>query len=236
MNAAGPRSWSLGEPPSQLACQWLGRLPYPAALERMTALAAERRRGERDDTVLFLEHPPVLTIGRGCGREEVLAQPEELARLGVTVHETDRGGRVTYHGPGQLVGYPILWIGRSPTLAARYARALGDAMVGLCARLGLQARWDESRPGVWVGEAKIGAVGVRVEQGVSRHGFALNVSTDLSHYRLIVPCGLRDAGLASVRSLLGEAPPLEEVALLASRALADVLPPQERAQERAATR
>jgi lipoyl(octanoyl) transferase len=198
--------------------RWLGRVPYSRALERMKTLWSARCAGQVPDTLLLLEHPPVLTVGKARAREDIVSPPDLLAREGIEVHQTDRGGRVTYHGPGQLVAYPVFGVGTAPHAAALLARRLGEVMLALLEDDGLCGRWDPERPGVWVGCEKVGAVGLRVESGVSRHGFAFNVDPDLTHYRHIVPCGVADRGITSLARLLGHAVPVEGIALRTPRA------------------
>jgi lipoyl(octanoyl) transferase len=190
---------------------WLGRVGYSEALALMHALWSERREGRIPDTLLLLEHPPVFTIGKSGSWAEILTPPVELERLGFEVHQVDRGGRVTYHGPGQLVAYPIFLLSPSPLAATNFVRRLVEVMRALLAEQGIASHWDPAHPGLWVKNEKIGAVGIRVEGGVSRHGFALNVQPDLGHFAHIVPCGLTDRAVTSLARLLGRPVPLSEV-------------------------
>lgn len=174
-----------------------------------------RAQGLCEDTLLLLEHPPVLTLGRGATRENVLADPEELARRGVEIFETDRGGDVTYHGPGQVVGYPLLFLPPGRQDVRRYVRDVEQTIILTLARWGIEGRRESRYPGVWVdtasGPSKIAAIGVHLSRWHSRHGFALNVNTDLSHFGLIIPCGIREAGVISMERLLGRPLELSEV-------------------------
>jgi lipoyl(octanoyl) transferase len=200
-----------------LVVERLGLVGYAEALERQTELHARRVAGDIGDTLLLLEHPHVYTIGRRGEHGDVLWDPETLAARGVDVIDTDRGGQVTYHGPGQLVGYPIVDLGPAGDLVA-YVRKLEDVMIGALHRFGVDAGRDDGNTGVWVGppqrRSKIGQIGVRVTRNVTKHGFALNVSPDLSYFQGIVPCGILDKGVTSMATILGRTPPLGEVAVI----------------------
>ena len=164
--------------------------------------------------LVLLEHdPPVITLGRRHGEQHVLASSEELATRGIELHQTDRGGDVTYHGPGQLVGYPIIALDRRSRCVHRYFRDLEEVLIRLAARFGVEAGRIEGLTGVWVEGRKLAAMGITVRKWVAYHGFAFNVCPDLSHFELIVPCGIRDRGVTSLRELTGRAVPLEEVKL-----------------------
>lgn len=189
----------------------LGRLDYAAALEAQRELATLRKQERIGDVLLLLEHPPVLTLGRNAHRENVLATAEELAQRGIAVHEINRGGDATYHGPGQLVGYPILDLRgefpgkKGPHLGAvEYVRRLEEALIRSCAEYSVMTERVAGRTGVWtqaggsVAAKKIAAIGVHISQGVTSHGFALNVTTDLRDFRWIVPCGIADAAVTSL--------------------------------------
>lgn len=203
------------------ACEWawLGEVPYAQALRLQERVRDCVVQGSSPDTLLLLEHPPVITLGRHANEEHVLAAPERLRRDSVAIVRTSRGGDVTYHGPGQLVGYPVFRLRRG--IRAHLAQ-IADAIVTVLAELGIAAAWDASRPGIWVGRDKICAVGVHVLRRVAIHGFALNASTDLTGFGSIVPCGIRDAGVTSIANLLGAAPTLpclaERVAAACARA------------------
>jgi lipoate-protein ligase B len=167
-------------------------------------LVEARRRGEIEDALVFVEHPPVLTLGRGSKRQNILAEARALAEKGVGVHEVERGGDVTYHGPGQVVGYPIIHLADRGRDLHRYLRDLEEVVLRVVGSYGLEARRKEGLTGVWVGEEKVCAIGVAVKGWVTYHGFALNVNTDLSFFNLIRPCGIRDKGVTSLAKLLGQ--------------------------------
>lgn len=191
----------------------LGRVPYAEALELQRALVEDRRAGRIGDVLALLEHPHVITLGtrRETARANVLATPERLAALGVELHETGRGGDVTYHGPGQLVGYPILDLKPDRADVYNYVRNLESVMIRACARFGVGAGRVEGLTGTWVGGSKIGAIGVRITRWITSHGFAFNVNTDLDYFNLIVPCGIRDHGVTSLARELGRPLDMAEV-------------------------
>jgi lipoyl(octanoyl) transferase len=195
----------------------LGRVAYAAGLELQRQLVEERRTGAIGDTLLLLEHPPVITTGaraRGA-RTNVVASADVLAREGVEIFDTGRGGDVTYHGPGQLVGYPIFDLRPDRQDVHRYVRDLEEALIVAIARFGITGARVPGLSGVWVGERdreeKIAAIGVRISRWITSHGFALNVSTDLRHFQLIVPCGIADRGVTSIARVLGRAVPIADV-------------------------
>jgi lipoyl(octanoyl) transferase len=210
------------------AAHWLGRVRYGEAHALQERLLGARIRGEIGDTLLLLEHAPVVTLGRGAKAENVLLPRADLEARGVDLVETARGGDVTYHGPGQLVAYPIFDLRPDRCDVRRYVRDLARVMIGLCAGRGIDASFIEGDPklvGVWVDEAsphhfpgdprepggarrpaKIGAIGVRISRWVTMHGFAFNVSTDLAGFESIVPCGIRDYGVTSLAALGAAAP------------------------------
>lgn len=202
----------------------LGVVSYEDGLSMQADLVARRKADEIPDTLLLLEHPPVVTLGVKTRqkRDNVRATDEELASQGVALFETGRGGDVTYHGPGQLVGYPILDLKPDRQDAHRYVRDLEEVLIRLCADYGITAGRVEGLTGVWVGDEKIAAIGVRLSRWVTSHGFALNVSTDLSHFGLIVPCGIVDRGVTSLERVLGTAPPMADVEDRVVTHLADV--------------
>ncbi len=191
----------------------LGVVPYAEALELQRELAEERRHDRIPDTLILLQHPPVITLGvKGDGgRSNILATPARLADLGIEVHETGRGGDVTYHGPGQIVGYPVLDLKPDRQDVHRYVRDLEDVMIRVCADYGIVAGRVQGLTGAWVRAEKIGAIGVRISRWITSHGFAFNVSTNLEHFQLIVPCGIADRGVTSLARLLGREVSVEEV-------------------------
>jgi len=195
------------------ACQvsWLGRMDYQQAWDLQTKLVRERARGLIPDQLLLLEHPHVFTFGRRGRTENVLSSDEEIAAAGAQLIHSDRGGDVTYHGPGQLVGYPILYLEENERDVPGYVRRLEEAIIRTLAGFGINAGREPEFPGVWVGEEKIAAVGVKISEWVTLHGFALNVTTDMSFFRHIIPCGIVGKGVTSMERLLPSAPPMAEV-------------------------
>jgi lipoate-protein ligase B len=198
-------------PVGKLTVFRLGTMPYHEAWELQRRLAARIADGEAPETLLLLEHPHTYTIGRRGGREHLLASPFELEARGAALIESDRGGDITYHGPGQLVGYPLLDLRRRGGDVHRYLRDLEETLIRTLAEYGLRGRREPALTGVWLGEEKVAAIGVKVSRGVTMHGFALNVNTDLSYFDLIVPCGIRNRGVTSLGKLLGEEVPLSDV-------------------------
>jgi len=188
----------------------LGLVPYPEAWALQNRLADARRAGLAPDTLILLEHPHTYTIGRSGTRDHVFLTESELAARGITCLDVDRGGDVTYHGPGQLVGYPIFDLGSQPDVG-RYLRNLEDCLIETLADFGIAAGRLSGYTGVWIGDRKIAAIGVKVSQGVTTHGFALNVSTDLSLFTHILPCGIPDKGVTSMALEVGRAPAMTEV-------------------------
>jgi lipoyl(octanoyl) transferase len=189
----------------------LGRMPYAEGLELQARLVAQRQAGEIPDTLLLLEHEPVFTLGRNASASHVLFPADELRARGFEVFETGRGGDVTYHGPGQVVGYPILDLSPDRRDVHRYVRDLEEVMIRTCAGYGLSAARVAGLTGCWVGEDKIGAIGVRIARWVTSHGFAFNVDADLTPFELIVPCGIRGRGVIGLADALGRPVPLAEV-------------------------
>ncbi len=189
----------------------LGRVPYGEAHELQERLVRARMRGRVQDTLLLLEHPPVVTLGRGAKEHHVLFSREHLAARGFEVHETGRGGDVTYHGPGQLVAYPILDLSPDRKDVRRYVRDLEELMIRVVATYGLAAGRIDKLNGAWVGDRKIGAIGVRISRWITMHGLALNVATDLDHFAVIVPCGIQGKGVTSLARELGREVAMDEV-------------------------
>ncbi len=201
----------------------LGRIPYSDGLRLMGQLVDARKTGLIGDTLLLMEHPPVLTLGRNSTRANILATDELLAHKGVEIHEINRGGDVTYHGPGQLVGYPIFDLrGDAAGLPGKkgpylgpvdFVRLMEEALILTCKDFGVPAQRIAGRTGVWtlaggsIAEKKIAAIGVHVSQGITSHGFALNVTTDLRDFNWIVPCGIIDRGVTSLELESPQEPP-----------------------------
>ncbi|MFW6174913.1 MAG: lipoyl(octanoyl) transferase LipB [Chloroflexota bacterium] len=219
-----------------LRCVALGRVPYLDAVDLQRSLLARRAEGQAPDTLLLLEHPHVYTLGRRARDSDVLADAAALQATGAEVARTDRGGETTYHGPGQLVAYPILglhWLGMGPV---GYVRLLETAIIETLACYGLAGHTVDGSPGVWVGGdgaapadgvvpagRKIAAIGVKVSRGVSMHGLALNVSTDLSYFTRIVPCGMPGLPVTSISEETGRAVDTHEVGASFARVLAAAL-------------
>ena len=203
-----------------IAAQWLGRIGYREAWALQKELVAQRAQGEIGDRLLLLEHDAVLTLGRQADDRHVLASPRELRRRGIEVIRVERGGEVTYHGPGQLVAYPIIRLADRGLLVRPLVAALEAAMIETCARLGVEAFRRDGHPGCWVEgdrgrpHRKVGALGLRIERGVSYHGIALNIDPDLRDFELIDPCGMPGLVSTSVAEELGrtaEAPTTDAV-------------------------
>ena len=193
---------------------WLGEgIDYAWACDLQRSLLDERAAGERGDTLLLLAHAPVYTAGRRSVPEHVLAE------LPAPLVETDRGGQTTYHGPGQLVGYPIVSLAELRLGPKRYVEAVESALIAALAEYGVAARREDGLTGVWTDAGKIAAIGVKVSRGVTMHGFALNVATDLRAYAPIVPCGISDRPVTSLRALVGNTPDLKETAYVVAEAL-----------------
>ncbi len=190
----------------------LGLVDYADGLRLQKERVAQRKAGEIPDTLLLLEHPHVYTLGRNARRENLLVSVEALRARGAQVFETDRGGDVTYHGPGQLVGYPILDLTQHRRDLAWYMRSLEEVFIGVAHDFGVEAGRVAGARGVWVGDEKLVAMGVHVSRWVTSHGFAFNVNTDLGYFEWIVPCGLRDKGVTSLAKLLGRAVEMRLVA------------------------
>ena len=207
---------------SSLVVERLGRVSYAEGLDRQAGLVARRQAGEIPDTLLLLEHEPVFTLGRNARRENVLLSEEALRERGFALFDTGRGGDVTYHGPGQVVGYPILDLSPDRRDVHRYVRDLEEVMIRTCADYAITAARVAGLTGTWVGQDKIGAIGVRIARWVTSHGFALNVANDLSPFGLIVPCGIQGRGVTSLERLLGRAVLLDGVMDRLAGHLADV--------------
>ena len=208
----------------ELVVRRLGILGYAEGLELQRRLVDARRAGEIPDTLLLLQHPHVLTLGvkLADAKSHVLASPEELTALGVQIFEAGRGGDVTYHGPGQLVAYPILDLRPDRCDVHRYVRDLEEVMILVCASMGLTAGRVAGKSGAWIGDNKVGAVGVRISRWITSHGIALNVGPNLDYFSLIVPCGIADKGVTSLARELGREVPMEEVEEFFAANFADV--------------
>jgi len=199
-------------PPRVLEVRWLGTVPYAMGLKYQEELVERRRAGEIPDQLLLLEHPHVITLGTSAHEEHILVGEEERRLLGIELFETGRGGDVTYHGPGQLVGYPILDLKPDRRDLHRYVRDIEEALIRALADFGVEAGRKQGLTGVWVGDEKIAAIGVRVSSGwITSHGFALNVTTDLNFFDAIVPCGIHDHGVTSLARVTGADLALDEV-------------------------
>lgn len=202
-----------------LAAFWLGRVPYAPTAARMDRLAGDRAAGRIGDTLLLLEHAEVFTLGRRGEESDILMERSLLAARGIEVAHTDRGGLVTYHGPGQLVGYPILDLGPNASPAS-YVATLERAIISFCAGFGVAATTIEGLRGVWVDDRKIAAIGVHVANGITTHGFAINLDPDLTMFQAIVPCGISDRGVTSLREAAGSPVPMTLAAKRMARILA----------------
>ena len=197
--------------PRELLVRRLGRVRYADALDLQARLVADRQAGRIGDTLLLLEHEPVFTLGRNARRENVLLAEDVLRARGFQVFEVGRGGDVTYHGPGQVVGYPILDLSPDRRDVHRYVRDLEEVMIRVCTDYGIAASRIAGLTGAWVGDAKIGAIGVRIARWVTSHGFAFNVANDLAPFGFIVPCGIRERGVTSLEQVRGRTVDLDEV-------------------------
>jgi lipoyl(octanoyl) transferase len=199
-------------------------MAYEEALALQRELVEERRANRIPDLLLLLEHLPVITLGvrSEVSRANVVATSERLAELGIAVHETGRGGDVTYHGPGQLVGYPILDLKPDRCDVHKYVRDLEEVMIRTCGDYGVSARRIAGLTGTWVGAEKIGAIGIRISRWITSHGFAFNVRTNLDHFKLIVPCGISDRGVTSLEKITGRSIALREVEATIVRRFAEV--------------
>ncbi|MBK5255749.1 MAG: lipoyl(octanoyl) transferase LipB [Vicinamibacteria bacterium] len=196
---------------SPLAVRRLGRVSYASGLALQEQLVDERKRGSVCDTLLLLTHDAVVTLGRNARTENLLISKDLLRSRGVDLFEVGRGGDVTYHGPGQVVGYPIMEIPEDRRDVHRYVRDLEEVMIRVCGEYGFVGRRIPGKSGAFVGDNKIGAIGVRISRWVTSHGFAFNVNTNLSGFDMIVPCGLRDQGVTSLAALLGTEVDQDEV-------------------------
>jgi lipoyl(octanoyl) transferase len=204
----------------------LGLIGYSEALQLQKRVAAARKAGAIEDVLLFCEHPHVITLGRSGKRANLLASENVLRQKGVEYFETTRGGDITYHGPGQIVGYPILDLGAIRRDVVWYVRMLEEAMIRATAEFGIAARRETGKTGIWAGEAgaeeKLAAIGVHISRWVTSHGFAYNVATDLRYFELIVPCGIAERKATSLEKLLGRNVSLREVRPLLAKHVGEV--------------
>jgi lipoyl(octanoyl) transferase len=191
--------------------RWLGIVPYDDGLRLQESAVEHLRSGEAPEQLLLLEHPHVFTLGRGADSSNILADHLQLQTNSVKVHETGRGGDVTYHGPGQLVGYPIINLKPDRCDVHRYVRDLEEVLIRTLAEFGVTGTRIKGLTGVWVGSEKIAAIGVRIARWITSHGFALNVNTDLSYFKMIVPCGITDKGVTSLSRVIGRTIDLRDV-------------------------
>ena len=196
--------------PNLCRAVWLGDVDYQKAYDLQLSLVEKVLSGQEPNTLLMLEHPHVYTKGRLSKDSDVLLTEEELAAKGIPVYETDRGGQVTYHGPGQLVVYPIVnlkgWGG-----PVKYVRALEQVVIATLTEMGITANLESGNTGVWTSQGKLSAIGVKISRGIAFHGFALNVNTDLAYYQNIIPCGIADRPVTSMASILGQPVDIELV-------------------------
>jgi len=195
---------------------------YENGLKLQQKLVEMRQRDELPDQFLLLEHPPVITLGRGGDTNNLLASDEALRAERVRFFETERGGDITYHGPGQLVGYPILHLGEGKRDVRKYVTNLEEVLIRTVAEYGITAERIEGRRGIWVGNEKIAAIGVRIARWVTSHGFALNVTTNLGHFRFITPCGLQGTGVTSIARQTGRDVSLDEVREIVAAKFAEI--------------
>ncbi len=224
MRTDGETSGACGR---RLEVRRLGTVPYRQALDLQKQLVEQRKAGEIPDQLLLLQHPAVITLGVKSrnDRSHVLESPERLAARGVEVVETGRGGDVTFHGPGQLVGYPVIDLSPDRRDVHRYVRDLEEVLIRAVSRFGIAAGRVSGLTGVWAGNDKLAAIGVRIARWVTSHGFALNVATDLSDFSLIVPCGITGRGVSSLARLLGHPVPMAEAEAAVVTAFAEVFAP-----------
>lgn len=201
----------------------LGRREYKSTWDLQRQIADGRRQGRIRDTMLMVEHPPTYTVGRQGNMQNILWSPQQLDAQGIQVFHIDRGGDVTYHGPGQLVGYPIIHLGDRGMGVKEYIHRLEQGLIDVCAYFELEATTEPGLVGVWINKRKIAAIGVRFSRYVTSHGFAFNVTTDLNHFTGIIPCGISDRDVTSLAAELGQAPDWDEVYQIVTTAVARAL-------------
>ena len=208
---------SIAELPDRCEVSFLGRVPYRDAWALQCELHERVATGQVPSQLLLLEHPNVYTLGRRGRESDVLADAKRLAELGAEVHATDRGGEATYHGPGQLVGYPVVNLRKAGGGPLRYVRALERVLIETLAEFGIAGESEDRPTGVWIGDAKIAAIGVKISRGVTMHGFALNVDPDVSYFEHIVPCGIPEGSVTSMSALLARHVSIDDVVHVLSR-------------------
>ncbi|MEN3333486.1 MAG: lipoyl(octanoyl) transferase [Blastocatellia bacterium] len=214
--------WPLTTDHRICEARWLGRTTYTDGL-RLQERAVERlRAGEGNEQLLLLEHPHVFTLGRGGDKANILADEKQLQSHAIEVYETGRGGDVTYHGPGQLVGYPLINLKPDRCDVHRYVRDIEEVLIRAIGDYGIKGERLAGLTGVWIGNEKVAAIGVRIARWITSHGFALNVNTDLQYFQMIVPCGITDKGVTSLARLTGRALDLREVATVVTHHFAEV--------------
>lgn len=212
----------MPEAHNKLHIDWRGRERYAVTWDHQLDLHAQRRAGTAGDTLILVEHDPVITLGRQGDQANLLLNEQLLAQKGVDFHRVERGGDITYHGPGQLVGYPVINLRERELTVRDLMRNLEEALIRTVAEYGIEAGRVPGLTGVWQGERKLAALGVAVKGGVSFHGFALNVDTDLSYFQMIVPCGLTGKEVASMSTVGGKAITLDDVRPRVERHMRDV--------------
>ncbi len=220
--ARSPRRPGPSPTERELEVTELGLVGYEDGVALQEELRLAVTAGTIPDQLLLLEHPPVVTLGRNAGGENVVASPADLRARGIELHESGRGGDVTFHGPGQLVGYPILDLNPDRRDVHRYVRDLEDVLIRTLDDFGVAAGRIPGLTGVWIGDLKIAAIGVRISRWVTSHGFAFNIANDLDYFRVIVPCGISDRGVTSLSRVLGREVSLDEVKLPLVRRFAEV--------------
>jgi lipoyl(octanoyl) transferase len=202
--------------------KWLGQVGYSHGLAMQEQAVERLRSGEAPEQLFLLEHPHVFTLGRGADGAHILTDKEQLQSQSIEVHETGRGGDVTYHGPGQLVGYPIINLKPDRCDVHRYVRDIEEVLIRTIADFGVTGKRITGLTGVWVGNEKIAAIGVRIARWITSHGFALNVSTDLNYFQMIVPCGISDKGVTSLSKLVGRSIDVQNAAQCAASHFGEV--------------
>ena len=208
---------------SELEVIRLGRIRYGDAMKLMQERFEARLRGEVADALFLLEHEPVLTLGRSADESNILIDRKRLAEQGVEVYHSGRGGDVTYHGPGQLVGYPVIELPKDRRDVRKYVHDIEELMIRIIAEYAIEGGRLDGKIGTWIDQSrKIGAIGVRLSKWVTSHGFALNVSTDMQGFELIIPCGLKDLGVTSIEKESGQCPSMKEVTDHAERVFREI--------------